>query len=89
MDYNLVGLNWAHCFLDETIIVSRGTQEDHFNLVYQCLKKLDEDKLRISLSKCHFAKIEIEWLGYKFCQAGIFPIESKTSAILNLLAHKN
>ena len=61
MDYTLVGLNNTHCFLDDIIIVSRGSKEDHCKLVYKCLKKLDDNNLRKNLPKCHFAKTEIEW----------------------------
>ena len=53
------------------------------------LKKLDEDNLRINLSKCHFAKTEIEWIRHKFAQSGIEPLESKTAAILTLSAPQN
>ena len=56
MDYTLVGLDNTHCFLNDIIIVSRGSEDDHLKLVYICLKKLDEDNLRINLPKCHFAK---------------------------------
>ena len=52
-------------------------------------KKLDEDILRINLPKFHFAKTEFEWLGHKFTQSGIAPLESKTAAILSLSAPKN
>ena len=44
--------------------------------------------LRINLPKCHFAKLEIDWLGYHISQSGISAIESKTSAILALEAPK-
>ena len=74
MDYTLVGLQNTHCFLDDIIVVSRGSKEEHLKLVYKCLKKLDEDNLRINLPKCHFAKTEIEWLGHKFIQSGIAPL---------------
>ena len=89
MDYTLVGLKNTYCFLDDIIVVSRGSKEDHLKLVYQCLKKLDEDNLRINLPKCHFAKTEIEWLVHKFSQSGIAPLESKTAAIASLTAPKN
>ena len=55
MDYTLVGIKNTHCFLDDIIIFSRGSKEDHLKLVYNCLKKLDDDKWRINLPKCHFA----------------------------------
>ena len=89
MDHNLLGLNNTYCFLDDIMIVSRGSKEDHLKLVYKCLKNLDDDNLRIILPKCHFVKTEIEWLGHKFTQSGIAPLESKTAAILNLSAPKN
>ena len=76
-------------FVDDIIVVSRGYKEEHLKLVYKCLKKLDQENLRINLPKCHFAKTEIEWLGHKFTQSGIAPLESKTAAILSLSALKN
>ena len=88
MDYTLVGLQNTHCFLDDIIIVSRGSKEEHLKLVYKCLKKVDQDNLRINLSKCHFAKTEIEWSGHKFTQSGIVPLELKTAAKLSLSAPK-
>ena len=84
MDYTLIGLQNTYCFLDDIIIVSTGTEADHLGYVFKCLKKLDDDNLRINLQKSHFAKIEIEWLGYKFTQTGISPLESKTAAILTI-----
>ena len=89
MDYTLVGFDNIHCFLDNIIIVSRGSKEDQLKFVFKCLKKLDYDNLRINLTKCHFAKTEVEWLGYKFFQPRTAPIETKTSAIINLTASKN
>ena len=79
MDYTLIGLKNSYCFLDDIIIVSTGTEADHMACVIKCLKKLDEGNLRINLQKRYFAKTEIEWLGYKFTQTGISPLESKTA----------
>ena len=84
MDYTLIGLQNTYCFLDDIIIVSTGTEAGHLAYVFKCLKKLDDDNLRINLQKCHFAESEIEWLGYKFTQTGISPLESKTAAILTI-----
>ena len=66
------------------MIVSKSSEEDHFNLVVNCLKKLDADNLRINLPNCHFAKQEISWLGYNITQSGTSPLETKISAILSL-----
>ena len=58
MDYTLIGLKIKFCFLDDIIIVSKVSEKDHFQLVLDCLKKLDADNLRINLPKCHFANQE-------------------------------
>ena len=84
MDYALIGLKNTFCFLDNILIVSKGSEDDHFQLVLNCLKKLDADNLRINLPKCHFAKQQFSWLGYNITQSGISPLESKTSSIMSL-----
>ena len=61
MDYSLIGLKNTFCFLDDLLNVSKGSEEDHFNLVTDCLQKLDTDNLQVNLLKCHFAKQEISW----------------------------
>ena len=54
----------------------------------KCLQRLDDENLRINLPKCHFGKLEIDWLCYHISQLGISPLESKTAAILALEAPK-
>ena len=51
-------------------------------------KKLDADNLQINLSNCHFAKHQINWLGFTFSKNGVKPIESKTEAIAEIKAPK-
>ena len=88
MDYTLVGLFNTYCFLDDIIVVSKGTKESHLKYVHKCLQKLDADNLRINLSKRHFAKHQINWLSLTFLQNGVKPIESKTAAIAEINAPK-
>ena len=80
-DYTLVGLTNTYCFLDDIILVSKRIKKSHIQYVYKCLQKLDADYLRIKISKCHFAKHQINWLGFKFSKNGVEPIELKTAAI--------
>ena len=88
MDYTLVGLSNTYCFLDDIIVVSKGSKGMHLEYVYRCLQKLEADNLRIYLSKCHFAKQQINFLGFTFSQRGVKPIESKTAAIAEIKAPK-
>ena len=84
MGYTLIGLKNTYCFLDDILVVSKGSQEDQKRYVMSCLQRLDDENLRINLSKCHIAKLEFDWLGYHILQSGASPIESKKSAILVL-----
>ena len=88
MDYTLVGLTNTYCFLDDILIVSKGGKESHIEYVYKCLQKLDADNIRINLSKCHFAKHQMNWLCFTFSKNGVKPIESKTAAIAEIKAPK-
>ena len=88
MDYTQIGLENTYCFLDDILIVSKGSLNEHKNYVMKCLQRLDDENLRINLPKCHFGKLEIDWLGYHISQSGISPLESKTAAILALEAPK-
>ena len=63
IDYNLKGFINTFCFVDNIIIVCKGSQEDHFKKVTDCLQKLDADDLLINLSKGHFVKPETLCLG--------------------------
>ena len=56
MDYTLIGLKNTFCCSDNILIVSKCSEEYHFNLVVNSLKKLDADNIRINLPKCHFVK---------------------------------
>ena len=88
LDYTLVGLDNTFCFLDDILIVSKGSYEEHMQLVKTCLKKLDDENLAISLKKCEFAKHSIKWLGFAITETGLKPLNSKTSALLKLDAPK-
>ena len=88
MDFTLIGLKNTYCFLDDFLIVSNRSLEEHKSCVMNCLKCLDDEKLRKNLPKCHFGKLENDWLGYHISQTGISPLESKTAAILSLEAPK-
>ena len=59
MDYTLIGLQNTHCFLDDIIIVSTGTDADHLAYVFKFLKKLDDDNLRINLQNAILQKLKL------------------------------
>ena len=76
-------------FIDDILIVTKGTKEEHLKQVEDVIKVLDEPKVRLKLEKCQIAKKNTEWLGYKPSEEGIKPIEEKVQAITDKLRPKN
>ena len=88
MDYTLIGLQNTYCFLDDILIVSKGSLNEHKSYVMKCLQRIDDENLRINFPKSHFGKFENDWLGYHISQSCISPLKTKTAAILALEAPK-
>ena len=53
-DTTLDGLNSTNAFLDDIIIITKETLEDHEKEIDKTLHRLNEENLAISLHKCEF-----------------------------------
>ena len=84
MDSILSELPQAHAFIDDLLVVTKGSEIEHISTVQKILRKLDEENLSLKLSKCTFAQKDCEWLGHKFTQTGIIPLVQKTEPIESL-----
>ena len=84
MDFTLANINSAHAFLDDIIIITKGSLTDHETEPKKVLTSLDKENLAISLNKFEFAVTEITWLGYKINPNGIIPTKHKTEAVIKL-----
>ena len=71
-------------FLDDTLIISHGTKDDHMNKLKRILDKLDAENMAISLDKSKFGRKQVEWLGYVIHEYGTIPMQKKTEAIEQL-----
>ena len=71
-------------FLDDILIISHGTKEQHMEKLKKVLDKLDQENMAISLNKCKFGCKEVEWLGFIINEYGTIPMHKKTEAITNL-----
>ena len=84
MDRTINHAKNTFCFLDDILIVSKGSETEHANLVEAVLKKLDAENLALKLSKCEFFKQEVNWLGHHLSEEGVRPKITKTEAVVNL-----
>jgi len=81
-------LEFARAYIDDLLVISSGTFEDHLDKLEQVLKRLQEAGLKVNASKSFFAREELEYLGYWITQEGIKPLSKKVEAINNLAAPK-
>ena len=76
-------------YLDDLLVITKGTFDDHLVKIEAMLKRLKEARLRVNAPKCGFAIHEIEYFGYLLTREGIKPQPEKVSAILAILPPKN
>ena len=84
VDLTLTICNNTNAYLDDILIVTKGTLETHRQKLQTVLRKRNEINLAISLDKCKFACKQVEWLGYTINSEGTKPLIKKTEAIEKL-----
>ena len=84
---NLLGdLPYVQVYIDDVLILTDGSYEDHLKKVRTVLDRLEKANFRARVNKCMFASQETEYLGYYLTRKGIIPQPKKVEAILRLVA---
>jgi len=78
------GMEFARAYIDDLLVVSSSTFEDHLDKLEQVLSRLQQAGLKVNASKSFFGREELEYLGYWITQEGIKPLSKKVEAINNL-----
>ena len=68
MDSILLEFPQAHAFIDDIIVVMKGSNVDHFE---KNLRKLDKKNTSLKVTKGNFAQKSCEWPGHKTIPTGI------------------
>ena len=84
MDNTLQNTKGVICFLDDILIVSKGSIENHNKIVENVFLELDKEKFALKLSKCKFSVNRLSWLGFDIYENGYQPKLSKVQAVLEL-----
>jgi hypothetical protein len=83
--YNLMDdIECARTYLDNLLVLSRGSFSEHLDDLEKFLKRLSGANLRVNIRKCTFAADEISYLGYILTRDGIKPHPKTVEAIVNL-----
>ena len=89
MDLTLANINSVFVYIDDILIVTKGTKQEHVNKVKEIMKVLDDANLQLKAGKCIIAQESIEWLGYKLTRTGISPVNTKSQGINERLRPTN
>jgi hypothetical protein len=78
-------LDFVRTYLDDLLVISSGTLDDHLEKIEVVFKWLSDKGLRINAEKSTFCAEEIEYLGSWISKSGIQPIPKKVEAIKNMV----
>ena len=77
-------LEHVRVYLDDLLVITKGTFEDHLEKLDGVLAKLMKAGLKVNLKKSFFACTETDYLGYRITREGLKPQQKKIEAILAL-----
>ena len=77
-------LEFVRAYIDDLLVISSGSFEDHLDKLEQVLIRLTKSGLKVNASKSTFASDALEYLGYWISREGIKPLNKKVEAINNL-----
>ncbi|GFR12994.1 hypothetical protein TNCT_111821 [Trichonephila clavata] len=75
-------LPFGFVYIDDILIASRNLDE-HISHLKEIFRRLDENGLVLKISKCIFAKPEVDFLGHHVSASGIRPTTERIQAILD------
>ncbi|UYV75716.1 K02A2.6-like [Cordylochernes scorpioides] len=76
------GIRDVYIYFDDILIASEDL-ESHLDILKRTLNILKENNFTINKNKCLFVKNEIEYLGHKINEFGIYPLKDKLACIKN------
>jgi hypothetical protein len=82
----MYGLEFVRAHIDDLLVLTKNSFEDHLDKLELALTRLDEAGLKINAEKSFFGKHETEYLGFRMCRKGVRPINNKVTALLNIKA---
>ena len=88
MNELFAGFDYVRTYIDDLLVVSNGTFDDHLEKLGTVLEKLQNAGFKVNADKSFFAKDELEYLGFKITRNGIMPLPDKIQAIQNIAVPK-
>ena len=81
MDLTLVNIDCTFVYIDEILIVTKGSKDVHMQKVREVMNLLDKANLQLKVYKRNIACKTIQWLGYELSESGISSVNEKLHGI--------
>ena len=81
-------LEYIRAYIDDCLIITKSTWEDHLDKLNEVLHRLKQAGLKVNATKSFFGRYALEYLGYWITHDGIQPLPKKVAAILNIATPK-
>ena len=75
---------FLHKYLDDLLIIGKGSFDYHLAQLEKALKRIKEASLKVNVKKYNLFTTEIEYLGFWLTREEIKPVEKKIKAIQDL-----
>jgi hypothetical protein len=80
----MYGLEFARAYLDDLLIISKNSFQEHLDHLEEVFTRLQEAGLKINASKSAFCTDQLEYLGYVINRQGIQSAMKKVAAMLRI-----
>ena len=77
-------LDYIRAYLDDVLVLSKGTFTEHLQQVRVVLQRFQRAGLRVNIDKSSFGISEVEYLGYLITKEGIKPDPKKVQGIVDM-----
>ena len=85
----MLGLEFVRCYLDDLLVLTSSSWDDHLDKLERVLQRLQAAGLKINANKSFFGRPELEYLGHWVTREGIKPMPQKIQAIQAIKEPKN
>ena len=75
------GLEYVRTYIDDLLIISNKSFEDHINKLDKVLSKRNQKGFKLNAEKSYFARNELEYLGFTINRQGIMTLPDKVETI--------
>ena len=78
------GMLYVLVYIDDILVITKGSYEQHLQAVEKVLRKLSEAGMQLNIDKSFFAKDQVDYLGYVISRSGITPQANKVQLIVDM-----